>query len=245
MTSSYPDYQDHRDHLKLLAGLAMSRPDPLSIGDEDRAERVWGELVSGNYFSVLGVKPSAGRLFSPEEYGDKQGGYPVAVIGYSLWKRRFSGDPSVIGSMIRVNRQQLTIIGVAPPEFRGTLPGLAFDIWIPLVMAPQLNTMPDWMLRDRHTRNLFGLARPKPGVTMQQANAEVLALALQLAREHPDTSAGVGATLVPVWKAHWGAQALLLSPLRILMGVCGVVLLIVCANVANLLLARATARHKE
>jgi predicted permease len=245
MGSSYPDYQDHRDHLKLLAGLAVTKPDPLSIGDEDHAERIWGELVSGNYFAVLGVKPAAGRFFSPEEYGDKQGGYPVAVISYSLWKRRFSTDPGVIGSTIRVNRQKLTIIGVAPAEFRGTLPGLAFETWIPLMMAPQLNTMPDWMLRDRHTRNLLGLARPKPGVTLQQANAEVAALARQLSTEHADTSAGVGAALLPVWKAHSGAQYLLLAPLQILMAVCGVVLLIVCANVANLLLARITARHKE
>jgi putative ABC transport system permease protein len=245
MGSSYPDYRDHRDHLKLLAGLAVTKPDPLSIGEEDHAERVWGELVSGNYFAVLGVKPAAGRFFSPEEFGDKQGGYPVAVISYSLWKRRFSADPGVIGSRIRVNRQKLTIIGVAPPEFRGTLPGLAFETWIPLMMAPQLNTMPDWMLRDRHTRNLLGLARPKPGVTIQQANAEVAALAGQLASAHADTSAGVGAALLPVWKAHSGAQSMLLAPLQILMAVCGVVLLIVCANVANLLLARITARHKE
>jgi predicted permease len=245
MPSSYPDYQDHRDHLKLLAGLAMVRPDPLSIGEEDQAERIWGELVTGNYFAVLGVKPAFGRFFSPEEYGDKQGGYPVAVIGYRLWKRRFGAAPGAIGSTIRVNRQQLTIVGVAAPEFRGTLPGLAFEIWVPVVMAPQLNTMPEWMLRDRHTRNLLGLARPKPGVTIQQANAEVAALAVQLAKQHPDVSEGVGATLLPVWKAHFGAQNLLLAPLAILMAVCGVVLLVVCANVANLLLARATARQKE
>ena len=239
MTSSYPDYRDFRDRLTLLAGLAVANPNPLSIGDEDHAERVWGELVSGNYFSVLGVKPALGRFFSPDEYGDKQGGYPVAVISNGLWKRRFNASPGVIGRTMRVNRQQLTIIGVAPPEFRGSIPGLAFETWIPLVMAPQLSTMPEWMLRDRHTRNLRGLARLNPGVTMQQANAELSALAAQLARLHPDTSQGVGATLLPVWRSHSGAQALLLAPLQILMAVCCVVLLIVCANVANLLLARA------
>jgi predicted permease len=245
MTSSYPDYRDHRDRLTLLAGLAMANPNPLSIGEEDHAERVWGELVTGNYFAVLGVKPALGRFFSPDEYGDKQGGYPVAVISYGLWKRRFSADRNAIGRTMRVNRQQLTIVGVAPPEFHGSMPGFSFETWVPLVMAPQLNTMPEWMLRDRHTRNLIGLARPKPGVTIQQANAEVAALALQLAKQHPDTSAGVGATLLPVWKAHSGAQSLLLEPLQILMAVCGVVLLIVCANVANLVLARTTARNRE
>jgi predicted permease len=245
MLNSYPDYRDHRDHLKLLAGLAVAYGNPLSIGDEDHADRVWGELVSGNYFSVLGVKPAIGRFFSPEEWGDKQGGYPVAVISYGLWKQRFNSSPTAVGSTLRVNRQSLTIIGVAPPEFRGSTPGLAFEVWVPLMMAPQLNTMPEWMLRDRHTRNLGALARLKPGVTIQQATAEVSTLAAQLARAHPEESEGVGATLLPVWKAHAGAQTLLLAPLQILMAICCVVLLIVCANVANLLLARATARSKE
>ena len=127
LTTSYPDYRDYRDHLKLLGGLAVAQPHPLSIGEEDHAERIWGELVSGNYFAVLGVKPALGRFFSPEEYGDKPGGYPVAVIGYGLWKRRYNGDPDAIGRTIRVNRQQLTIIGVAPAEFRGSMPGLAFE----------------------------------------------------------------------------------------------------------------------
>ena len=245
MWSSYPDYRDQRDHTTLLAGLAMARPSALSIGDEDHAERVWGELVTGNYFAVLGVKPALGRFFSPEEYGDKQGGYPVAVIGYSLWKRKFSLDRGAIGKTIRVNRQQLTIVGVAPPEFHGAMPGLQFETWVPVAMAAQLNTMPEWMLRDRHSRILMGLARPKPGVTAEQASAEVAALASQLAKLHADTNEGVGAVLLPVWKAHSGAQSMLLAPLQILMAVCGVVLLIVCANVANLLLARATARQRE
>ena len=245
VTTSYPDYRDYRDHLKLLSGLAMSTPNALSIGEEDHAERVWGELVSGNYFDVLGVKPAAGRVFSPDEYGDKEGGYPVAVIGYGLWNRRFHANPAVIGETIRVNRRQLTIAGVAPREFRGTLPGLTFEIWIPVVMGPHLNTMPDWMLRDRQTRNLVGTARLKPGVTMEQARAEIGAVARQLAKMGTGTNEGIGATVLPVWKGHFGAQGMLLGPLQILMAVGGLVLLIVCANVANLLLARTTARQKE
>lgn len=244
-TTSYPDYRDYRDHVTLLAGLAMATPTALSIGEDDRAERVWGELVSGNYFSVLGVAPRLGRVFSPEEYGDKQGGYPLAVIGSGLWRRQFNSDPSVIGKTIRVNRQQLTIIGVAPPDFRGSVPGLAFEIWVPVVMGPQLNVMPEWMMRDRKTRNLIGTARLKPGVSIQQAQAEVSGIARQLAAMDPYTNGGITVTLLPVWKGHFGAQGMLLGPLQILMAVGVVVLLIVCANVANLLLARAMARQRE
>ncbi len=117
VTTSYPDYRDFRDHLKLISGIVVASPSAFSIGEEEHAERIWGELVSGNYFAVLGVKPVLGRPFSPDEYGDKQGAYPVAVISHSLWKRRFHSDPGVIGSTIRVNRRQLTVVGVAPRNF--------------------------------------------------------------------------------------------------------------------------------
>jgi predicted permease len=243
--TSYPDYRDYRDHLRLVSGLAISTPTAFSIGEQDHAERIWGELVSGNYFAVLGVKPLAGRFFSPDEYGDKLGGYPVAVISDSLWKRNYRADPSVIGSTIRVNRQKLTIIGVAPPEFRGSMPGLGFEIWTPVVMASQLNLLPDWWLRDRKARNFIALARLKPGVNLGRARAEAASIANQLAHAYAYENGGMSVTMLPVWKGHFGAQALLLEPLRILMAVCGVVLLVVCANVANLLLARATARQRE
>src|SRR5262249_4968396 len=157
----------------------------------------WGELVSGNYFSVLGVRPVLGRFFSPDEDGDKQGGYPVVVISYGLWNRQFHADPSAIGSTIRVNRQPLTIIGVAPQEFRGSMPGLVFEMWAPEMMGTQLNLMPDWMLRDRRTRSFMSIARLQPGVTIDQAGAEVAALARELARREPDTNEGMGAALLP------------------------------------------------
>ena len=243
--TSCPDFRDYRDHLTLLDGLAMAQPRPLRIGDDDQGERVWGELVSGNYFAVMGVLPVAGRVFSPAEYGDAQGGYPVAVIGAGLWKRKFNSDPGVIGSVVRVNRQPLTVIGVVAPEFRGSLPGLAFEIWIPAMMAPQLKAMPDWMLKDRQTRSFVGIARLRRGVSMERARAEVASMAREIARAEPRTNRGMSATLLPMWKGHFGAQADLLEPLRILMAVCVLVLLIVCANVGNLLLARSTARQKE
>ena len=243
--NSYPDYRDYRDHMTLLSGLAVANPKAFSVGEEEHAERVWGELVSGNYFAVLGVKPILGRTFSPDEYGDTQGGYPVAVIGESLWNRRFQRDPGVLGRTIRVNRQQLTIVGVVPADFRGSLPGLSFELWAPVVMGPQLNILPDWMLKDRKTRMLFGIARLKPGTGVGRAQAEARALSQQLAKDNPDTNRGIGWSVLPLAESHFGAQRTMGGLLRILMAVCGVVLLIVCANVANLLLARATARQKE
>ena len=245
VNTSYPDYRDYRDHLRLVSGLAIASPTVFSVGEQDHAERIFGELVSGNYFSVLGVKPLAGRFFSPDEYGDKLGGYPVTVISDSLWKRNYRADPSVIGSTIRVNRHELTVIGVAPPEFRGSIPGLRFEVWTPVVMASELNLLPDWWLGDRKARNFASLARLKPGVTLAQARADAASIANQLAHAYAYENGGMSVTLLPVWKGHFGAQAMLLEPLRILMAVCGLVLLVVCANVANLLLARATARQRE
>jgi len=215
------------------------------VGEPDHAERVWGELVSGNFFAVLGVKPVLGRTFLPEEYGDKPGAFPVAVISHRLWRTRFNSDPDVVGKTIRVNRYQLTIVGVVPPEFHGSVAGLALDLWIPYMMQPQLQGVGEWMLRDRQTRNLLGIARLKPGVTLDQARAEIAELARVMAKADADTNAGISATVLPLWKSHFGAQSLLLAPLEILMAVCAVVLLIVCANVSNLLLARFTARQKE
>jgi predicted permease len=243
--TSYPNYRDYRDHLTLLSGLAIAQPRPLRVGDDDQGERVWGELVSGNYFAVMGVLPVAGRVFSPAEYGDAEGGYPVAVIGEGLWKRKFNSDGNIVGSVIRVNRQPLTIVGVVGPQFQGSLPGMAFEIWIPATMAPQLKAMPDWMLKDRGNRSFVGVARLRPGVSMERARAEVGSVAQQIAQAEPASNSGMSATLLPIWKGHYGAQAAMLSPLRILMAVCLVVLLIVCANVGNLLLARSTARQKE
>jgi len=123
LNTSWPDFVDYRDHLKLLSGLAASSPITLNLGEGDRADRIWGELVSANFFSVLGVKPALGRVFSQDECGDKTDACPVAVIGNGLWKSRFHGDPSVIGTTVVVNRHPLTVIGIAPAAFRGSTPG--------------------------------------------------------------------------------------------------------------------------
>jgi predicted permease len=245
MTTSYEDYRDYRDHLKLVSGIALFRPNVFSLGQENHPMRVFGELVSGNYFAVLGVKAALGRTFSPDEFGDNEGAYPVAVIGHGLWQSVFNSDPRIVGQTIQVNRQPLTVVGVAPANFYGGIAGLAEQIWVPATMAVRLNAMPDWMLKDRNSRMFLGIARLGPGVALAQARAELAAVASQLAKMYPNPDHGLSAGLFPMWQGHFGAQSLLLAPLEFLMAVCCVVLLIVCANVANLQLSRAMGRQQE
>jgi len=191
------------------------------------------------------VRPVLGRVFSPDEYGDKTGAYPLVVLGFSFWKRHYNGDPQIIGTTLLVNRQPLTILGVAPPEFHGSMPGLFLELWIPVTMEPQLKIMPESALDDRNTRMLTAVARLRPGVTIERARGECSSIARRLAELNPHTNGGIGAALLPIRKSHFGGQTTMEGPLRILMAVCGVVFLIVCANVANLLLARSTARRRE
>jgi predicted permease len=242
--NSYPDFRDFRDHLRNV-DVAAFRPSAFSIGPEGHGERIWGEMVSGNYFAVLGVQPEAGRLFQPAEVPDAPGKSPIAILSDRYWRSHYGADPSIVGKTIRVNQNELTIVGVASPQFRGGIPAMAFDIWVPYMEQSALNGVPLWMLRDRHDRNMLGIARLKPGVPFEQARQEVKALAERMAVANADVSQGMSATLLPLWKSPHGPQGLLIGPLRILMGVCVLLLFIVCANVANLLLARATMREPE
>ena len=163
--NSYPDFTDFRDHLKLFDGVAATRPEAVSVGSDIHADRVWGELVSGNFFSVLGVQPEVGRLFLASEAGDTPGAYPVAVISDRYWRSHYGADRSAIGRTIRVNQHELTIVGVAPPAFHGSMPVTAYDVWIPYLEQSVLNGVPEWMLRDRQDRNMLAIARVKHGAT--------------------------------------------------------------------------------
>jgi predicted permease len=245
VTTSYPDFIDFRDHLKLFDGIAVTRPNAFTIGMEDHAERVWGELVSGNFFSVLGVKAEAGRVFLPAEFADAPGKFPIVVISDRYWRSHYGADPSIVGKTLRVNQHELTIVGVAAPEFHGSLPVMGYDLWVPYMEQSVLNGVQEWMLRNRQNRNMLGIARLKQGVTIDQARTELEGLAKRMAVDHADVSEGMSATVLPLWKSPFGAQAQLVGPLRILGAVCILVLLIVCANVANLQLARATVRESE
>jgi putative ABC transport system permease protein len=162
-----------------------------------------------------------------------------------MWQNRFHGDRNVLGKEIRLNRHPLTIVGVAPRDFRGSSVGLVYDAWMPISMADDMGTG-GGTLNYRGCRDLTStIVRLKPGVTLEQAKDEVSALAKRLAADYPKTNRGVDAIVVPVWAGHLGAQGILLKPLQILMAVCALLLIIVCANVANLLLSRAVTRQKE
>lgn len=245
LTTSYLDFRDFRDNLHLVNFVTARVGNVFSVGDAPRTTQVWGEMVSGGFFDTLGIQPEAGRFFSEAERDDAQNAHAVVVISHSYWKNHYRSEPSTIGTTMRINRTPFTIIGVAPEGFHGTRAGLDYEMWMPLTMYGQLTHTGTWMLRDRNTRNFAVMARLAPGVTLEQAQGEVQALANRMAVADADSNQGIGATVLPVWQSHFGTQSILLTPIAILMGASGVVLLIVCANLANLLLARATGRLKE
>jgi predicted permease len=245
LTSSYLDFRDFRDNLRLVNLVSARYGNVFSVGDGPNTDRVWAEMVSGNFFDLLGVRPEAGRFFSGAERDDQQNTHAVVVISHGYCKNHYASANAAIGATLRINRTPFTIIGVAPEGFHGTRAGLDYELWMPLTMYGQVTHTGVWMLQDRATRNYMLYARLAPGVTIEQARAEVHALADRMAVADADTNQGVGATVLPEWQSHFGTQAALLTPVTILMGAGGVVLLIVCANLANLLLARATARLKE
>ena len=242
---SLPDFRDYRDHLTQISGVMAHRQAAFTVGDSTNSQLVWGELVTGEFFDVLGIEPTLGRTFTAEDRGDSVGASPVVVISDRLWRTRFRSDPAIAGKTVRVNRQVLTIIGVAPKGFHGSVSALAFDVWIPLTMSAQLGMEDVPALTNRGNRFLNATVRLKPGVTVEQAHQEAANLAATLAATYPKTNQTIGASVIPVWREHNGVAELLLQPLRILMTVSVLVLLIVCANVANLLLARSIAREKE
>jgi len=243
--TSYRDYRDYRDSLRQVSGVAASLVNVFTVGGEQNPRLLWGEFVSANYFSVMGVKPLRGRTFLPEEARDAPGGPAVVVISDRLWQSVYGRDPRVIGSSLRVNQRELTVVGVIPAEFRGTVPGLTMELWAPTCLAPEMNGQRSWLLESRDARQMWLTARLRPGVKMEQARAEVEARARRIAEASPATSRGFSATLLPIWRGHLGGQQLLRTPLQILMAVCCVLFLIVTVNVTNLQLARAMERRKE
>jgi putative ABC transport system permease protein len=242
--ASFPDYRDFRDRASLLDGVIAFKERPLGLGADARTERVWALMVSGNYFDVLGLRPALGRFFEGVERSDAFDAAPVAVLGHAMWRSRFGGDRSVVGRRIVLNRRPYTIVGVAPPGFAGTITGLRFDLYVPLTMQRTLTGGSQW-LAVRSARPLYLFARLKPDVTLERARSEVEAIASALAKEQPASNRGISATLLTLAHARRGIQSNLGGVMRILLALAALVLLIVCANVANLQLARAGTRERE
>jgi predicted permease len=241
----YPDYVDYRDNNSALAGLAAHCGTPLTFNN-GAAERLRGDLVTGNYFTVLGAKAALGRLIIPDD-DTEPGANPVAVVSYRFWLRAFGGASDVAGRTIRLNNYDFTIIGVADRDFAGTEKGTSFDIWIPIKM--QVRAMPRTMGRnwfnDRSAGWLTLFGRLNPGVSLDRARSELATVAEQLEQSYPNMHSGGSLVLL----AGLGFDSDDRSSLRNFLGLLAVavalLLLIACTNVANLLLVRATARRRE
>jgi predicted permease len=241
------DYQTRNDVFSSLAG--YTTPRGVTWQEGGASQGMFSELVTSNYFSTLGLSPVRGRFFLPGEDG-APGASPVAVMNYGTWQTRFGGGEDIVGRTLRLNNIAFTVIGVAPPNFIGVNAIFGPDLWIPAAMTEQL--LPNQMqaaLSDRSKAVFLGVGRFKPGASRAQAQANLAAIASELAREFPAANEGRSAKVRPIrdviFASSSGGSTPIMFASVILLIVAGIVLLIACSNVANLLLARSAVRRQE
>src|SRR6202048_1000461 len=240
----YPDLEAMRDGQQSFTGITACDITPMSLTGKGKPERVWGMVATANYFDVLGVRPILGRGFLPAE-DEKPGGAPGAVISYRLWQTHFGANPNILGQEIEINQHPYIIVGVTPAVFQGSQTGVRTEIWAPIMMEAQLNSLGD-LLHDHHQFWLLAFGRLKPGVVLGQAQEEMTLRLKREAKNYPDEHKGHDSvTVYPLWRNPFGLNFFLATLLPMLMCIAGLVLLLACVNVANLMLVRAGGRGRE
>jgi predicted permease len=242
---SWPDYVDYRDRSGVLADIAGYAIGFVGLSADNRADRIAVANVTGNYFSMLGIAPAHGRLVLPTE-GETFGADPVIVLGHSFWKKRFNGDPSAVGRTVHVNGKPFTIVGVVPEEFTGTYALVEFEAYLPLAMVPTEAAYRE-MRERRDNHDLRAIGRLRDGVSVAQAQAGLDVVSRQLEQQYPTTNRTVRTRLIPEHLARPEPGSADANPYvaGVFLLLVGLVLLVACVNVVNLLMVRATARQRE
>src|SRR5215469_4331201 len=238
---SYPDYRDLRDQNHSLVGILGYHHDWITLTGGATPERIYMARVTANYFDLLGVRPELGRFFRPEE--ETQGRtVPFVVLGYSLWKTRYAGDPAIVGKSIEIAHHPVMVIGVAPKGFIGAMPAIRQDAWVTL---DPLGTE-TWRMTHRGADWLNVVGRLRPEVSRDKATQDLETIMRRIVAAYPNDHLGVNTiTLDPMWRSPFGGNGYMASTLPILLAIAGVVLLLTCANVATLTLVRFVSRRRE